>query len=253
MGFRCRVRIVIHLSMDISKLKIKYVLEVGAMMGLLCVWLSYFVQNIYLIKHVSPDEEETIHGLEIPMPSRILFLIGDVLYTVSGTFLLFRLKAGTDESVKLTWTMLFIGVTLSIHVPIVIRAWIFRSIDYKNTGEEDPSKLAWPVLSTAIVSAFAICLSLIAAISIELFQDIGSSHRIIKKYAKWMCVVGIACGEFFFISGIIEYELVRTLNSSLILLIFSLLLTAVGYLPGRILIVFRDQFDDDELPLLRQQ
>jgi len=60
-------------------------------------------------------------------------------------------------------------------------------------------------------------------------------------------VLGIACGELFFIAGIMLYEKNSIIYSS----ILRLFLSIVGYVPGRIITVYIDRFDEEEVPLLR--
>ena len=239
------------MQLDWSRIKLKYVLEVMVLLGLLFLWISYMIQTVNVLHQASSDKEQTVHGLEIPIYSRIFFFIGDLMYASGGTLLLFRFKEGMNESVKLTWSMLFIGFTISAHIPIVIRAWIFRSMEFKNSDESDATRLAWPALSTAIATAIAIVLTITAAMSVDWFSGIGSENAVIKNTGKWLIVLGIACGELFFIAGIIEYEQNSTIYSSIVLLVLSLFFSIVGYVPGRIMTVFKDRFDDEEVPLMR--
>lgn len=75
--------------------------------GLLLLWISFMIQTVNLLHQASSDKEETLHGLEIPIFSRMFYFIGDLMYVSGGALLLFRFKVGMYESVKLTWSVLF--------------------------------------------------------------------------------------------------------------------------------------------------
>ncbi len=116
--------------------------------------------------------------------------------------------------------------------------------DFYNGGETDEFKLIHPVIATAGVTALGLSLSLASIVSVNMFEhpNISWKYRIAFKA---FIGLGIFFGQLFVPIGIIQYRSVRETSASTVFLFMSPILVGLGYIPGRIMMIF-DYHEDDE-------
>ena len=217
----------------------------------MCLWVSYLLLALHMRAAPLDNPQLALYGLDIPPTARGFFFTGDGIVVASGLVMLFQMHySGASESMRLRWSSLYLGFIFSIHLPVIIRSLVFQSGDFYKTGEtQESNKLMFAILATAFATAVCLVVTTTAAIAVDLTPKLRYNDRM-KALSKWTIVVGIVCGETFFIAGIVEYQYMRTVHSSIALLVLSLLLTTAGYVPARFFSECQHYFEED-VPLMR--
>ncbi len=223
-------------------LSINVIVEILILSGLILIWTSMLILVLALgsyseILRLSAAE----HSLEQSTGGEIVFLVGDSVFILCSMLALYRYKGEH----KMSWTMLFLGLLFSIHLPIIVRSWIYRMFDFYHGQERENKALIQPVLATAVVTAIGMGLSLTAILSVNAFEH----PRISQKYRivfKTLIGLGLFFGQLFVPIGIVQYRSVRETSASTVFLILAPILVAAGYVPGRIMMLYNYDYNDSD-------
>jgi hypothetical protein len=230
--------------------------EIGVGIGLFAVWLAYLLMNIQIqqLASIHPTEPRVV--MKISSHVQAIFITGDIFFLLSGLGMLYRVKASVSESMKLRWTALFGGLLASFHLPIFIRAWIFRASDTSMQGLGD-TKVAMQIeqlkprtellgsgIATAASTAFCVTVTLMGLWSVEFFPSLRYSETL-QRTSKYLLIAAVACGEFFFIGSLVEFQYHMTVITGIVLLVLSLLLGIAGYVPARYYTLFQDELEEE--------
>jgi hypothetical protein len=227
---------------------IKYVsvnglVEFLIMSGLLLIWISMLILVLVLGSYpeILRQAAANKQGLEQTTGGEIMFLVGDGMFMLCSMFALYRYR-GED---KMSWTMLFLGLLFSIHLPLIVRSWIYRMFDFYSGQERDNNALIQPVLATAVATALGMALSLTSILSVNAFNHprISQKYRIIFKT---LIGLGLLFGQLFVPIGIVQYRSVRETSASTVFLFMSPVLVAAGYIPGRIMMLLKEEYNDSD-------
>ena len=117
--------------------------------------------------------------------------------------------------------------------------------DFYSGQERDNKALIQPVLATAVSTAIGMGLSLTSILSVNAFNHprISQKYRIIFKT---LIALGLLFGELFVPIGIVQYRSVRETSASTVFLFMSPVLVAAGYIPGRFMMLFKDDYHDSD-------
>lgn len=231
-----------------------YVFELVAAIGLLLVWLAYLLMTIQINDLVRDYPEEARKVMAIPTHVRGIFILGDVLFVATSMTMLLRLGDKVPESMKLRWTSLAIGMTGSIHLPILMRAWVFRQFDAVEAPPSDQpvliqdlkanTELLGSAAATAISSALCFAITLASLWAVDFFPSLRYSDTL-RRVSKVFIVAAVVCGELFFISSLVEYSRSQSCVSGIVLLVLSLGLGIGGYVPARYYSIFQDELEEE--------
>jgi len=218
------------------------VVEFLILSGLFLIWTSMLILLLALGSYPEIIRQAAAeHSLEQSTGGEIIFLVGDSLFMVCSMFALYRYRG--DH--KMSWTMLFLGLMFSIHLPIIVRSWIYRMFDFYSGQERDNKALIQPVLATAVATALGMGLCLTGILSVNAFEH----PRISQKYRivfKTLIGLGLFFGQLFVPIGIVQYRSVRETSASTVFLFMSPILVAAGYIPGRFMMLYNDDFNDSD-------
>jgi hypothetical protein len=211
--------------------------------------------SVQINERVALYPTEARKVMEIPLHARIFFLVGDILFVSSACVTLYSLKDTVTESMKLRWTALVVGLTASIHLPILLRAWVFRMFDARDVlfkaelvidieSLAESNQLMGSVLASAAATSLCVVVSLTALWAVDFFPSLRYSDTL-RLTSKILLLLAVGCGELFFVASIIEYQSSQSVVSGIALLSVSLLLGMLGYLPARYYSLFQDELEEE--------
>jgi hypothetical protein len=205
----------------------------------MCIWVSQVILTVSVGSFLEIPTESV--DLDIQgKAEKILFIVGDTFFMLAGMFASYWYKGEH----KMSWTLLFIGLTFSIHLPLAVRSWKYRMLGFYNNGEKDQSLLIHPIIATAGVTAVGMGLALTSFVSLDIFQHPGISWKY-RLIFKTLIGLGIFFGQLYVPIGIVQYGSTHETSASTVFLFLSPILVGLGYIPGRIMMII-DYHEDEE-------
>ena len=234
-----------------------FALEVLSAAGMLMLWISFLILNIQIQQLAPKHPTDPRRVMAISTLQQTIFLTGDVCFVFTGIAMLIRLDGTTvSESMKLRWTCLFSGLVASIHLPIFIRSWIFRTSDAVTSVLEsddqgsimldsalESTQLMGAGVATAFCTAVCVVLTVTSLWGVDFFSSLRYSESL-RRNSKLALIGALVAFESFFIVSLVEFQYHKSVISGIVLLCLCFILGVAGYLPARYYMIFQDELEE---------